>query len=67
MPKKPLKFFYRNWRGKCGYRTVEEPVMWYGSTQYHKNSQWFIRGYDLDKQNFRDFAVNDIIEFVREV
>ena len=44
MPKKPLKFFYRNWRGKCGYRTVEEPVMWYGSTQYHKNSQWFIRG-----------------------
>lgn len=67
MPNKPLKFFYRNWRGECGYRTVEGPVMWYGSTTYHKEFQWFIRGYDLEKQDFRDFAVNDIIEFVREV
>lgn len=59
-----LKFFYRNYKGVCGYRTVEGPTMWFGSTEFHKEMQWFIRGYDLDKEDFRDFAVKDIIEFI---
>lgn len=64
---KPLKFFYKNWKGEYGYRTVHDPIMWYGSTQYHKEPQWMIKGYDVDKDDIRDFAVNDIVEFVREV
>jgi len=65
--KRPLKFFYRNWRGEYGYRTVMDPTMWYGSTEFHKDPQWIMRAYDVEKDAFRDFAVNDIIEFIREV
>lgn len=59
-----LQFFYRNYKGVCGYRTVQEPVMWFGSTEFHKQPQWLMRAYDVDKGDMRDFAVKDIIEFI---
>lgn len=63
----PIKFYYKNWRGECGYRTIHgAPMFWYGESPYHKGEQWFIRAFDAEKQNaVRDFAVNDIIEFVK--
>lgn len=64
---KPLTFYYKNWRGEYGYRTVKEPTMWFGSTEFHKEEQWMIKAYDVEKDAIRDFAVNDIIEFIREV
>lgn len=63
----PLRFYYKNWKGKCGYRNVLDPKLWFGKTPYHKKPQWLMRAYDIDKGDVRDFAVNDIIEFVREV
>ena len=62
-----MKFYYRNYKGVCGYRTVLDPKFWFGSTEFHKEPQWLIRAYDIDKDAIRDFAVNDIIEFIREV
>lgn len=60
-----LKFYYRNYKGETGYRTVKGvPVFWYGSTEFHKANQWMIKAYDVDKDAVRDFAVKDIIEFV---
>ncbi|AXN57789.1 hypothetical protein KASHIRA_01340 [Serratia phage vB_SmaM-Kashira] len=60
-----IQFFYRNWRGECGYRKIKgTPQFWYGTSQYHKGAQWFIKAYDADKDDVRDFAVKDIIEFV---
>uniref|UniRef100_A0AAU8GFA3 Uncharacterized protein n=3 Tax=unclassified Seunavirus TaxID=2494210 RepID=A0AAU8GFA3_9CAUD len=44
-----------------------DPIMWFGSTEYHKEPQWMIKAYDVDKDDIRDFAVNDIVEFIREV
>ncbi|WNT48162.1 hypothetical protein SPLA5a_PHROGS00079 [Salmonella phage SPLA5a] len=41
--------------------------MWFGSTEYHKEPQWMIKAYDVEKDAIRDFAVNDIVEFIREV
>lgn len=62
----PIKFFYKNWRGECGYRTINgAPMFWYGESKYHEGPQWFIKAYDVDKQDIRDFAVLDIIEFVK--
>lgn len=64
----PIKFYYKNWRGEYGYRTVHGvPTFWYGNTQHHKDPQWFLRAFDADKQDFRDFAVNDIVEFIKEI
>lgn len=62
----PIRFYYRNWKGECGYRNVNgAPTMWYGESHYHKGPQWFLRAYDADKKEIRDFAVADIIEFVK--
>ena len=63
----PLRFYYKNWKGKCGYRNVLDPKLWFGTTPY---LIFFLKqktAYDIDKGDVRDFAVNDIIEFVREV
>lgn len=40
-------------------------MFWYGQTEYHKENQWFIKAYDVDKDDVRDFAVVDIIEFCK--
>lgn len=64
----PIRFFYRNWRGECGYRTIRGvPMFWYGESKFHKGPQWFIKAYDAEKDDIRDFAVSDIIEFVKEI
>lgn len=61
-----LRFFYKNWRGDSAYRTIKGvPVFWFGQTAYHKEPQWFIKAYDVDKDAVRDFALLDIIEFVK--
>ena len=61
-----LTFYYRNWKGEEGYRTVKGSLeMWFGESQYHKGPQWFMKGYDVAKGDFRDFAVLDIIQYVK--
>lgn len=61
-----IRFFYRNWKGECNYRNVKGvPMWWYGESPYHKGAQWFIRAHDVDKDDIRDFAVVDIIEFCK--
>lgn len=61
-----IRFFYRNWKGECGYRTIKgAPMFWYGESPYHKGAQWFIKAHDVDKDDIRDFAVVDIIEFCK--
>lgn len=60
-----MKFYYRNWRGETGYRAVTgTPVIWYGESSYHKGPQWFMKAYDVDKDDIRDFALKDIIEYL---
>lgn len=58
-----MSFYYRNWKGICAMRKVQDPKMWYGKTEFHKKMQWFIKAFDVEKQDFRDFAVSDIIHF----
>jgi hypothetical protein len=40
--------------------------MWYGHTEYHKEDQWLLKALDLDKNAERDFAVKDILRFIKE-
>lgn len=62
----PIKFYYKNWRGEYGYRNIAgSPQFWYGESPFHKGAQWFIKAYDADKQEIRDFAVADIVEFIK--
>lgn len=57
-----LKFYYKNYRGEQGVRSVQDPKWRYGSTEYHPTPQWLIDGFDLEKQDFRSYAAKDIVE-----
>lgn len=61
-----MVFFYRNWKGEQGYRRVVNPKIVYKESKYHKGMQFIIEAFDIDKQDFRDFAMCDIIEYIRE-
>lgn len=56
----PLVFVYRNYRGVVSTRRVLPATVWYGSSAWHTEPQWFLAGYDLDKRALRDFAFRDI-------
>jgi len=59
-----LLFEYKNWRNETGIRTVIPKEIWFGSTEFHKKEQWFLKAIDIDKSEERDFAVKDIIKFL---
>ena len=64
--KKPsLKFRYKNWQGETAIRSVVPIEIWYGHTQFHSRNQWLLKALDVDKNAERDFAVADIIEFLK--
>lgn len=55
-----IEFEYKNWEGKVSTRRVEPYRLWLGSTQWHPNPQMLLKALDLDKNEERDFAINDI-------
>lgn len=63
---KSVKIKYKNWKGEISIRNIYPDEVWYGSTEYHKEPQFLLSAWDIDKQAFRDFALIDIIEFIKE-
>ncbi len=63
---KPLHFTYRNYKGIISDRKVIPSSIYFGSTEYHKEAQWLLSGFDLDKMENRVFAVCDIIGFGKD-
>lgn len=61
-----MRFYYRNWKGEEGYRRVVNPEILYKESEYHKGMQFILRAFDLDKDDFREFAMADIIQYIRE-
>jgi len=60
-----LRFTYKNWKGVTEEREVKGvPVFWYGESAYHMGTQWFLRAFDTEKQDLRDFCMKDIIAFL---
>lgn len=56
----PLKFHYRNHEGNLATRRVKPIRIWHGKSPWHKGRQWFLRGYDLDRDAERDYALEDV-------
>lgn len=56
----PATFVYRNWRGEVATRTVTPQSLWFGSTEWHPEPQWFLKAIDRGKGAPRDFALRDI-------
>lgn len=60
----PLVFVYKNYAGKTSERTVIPVSTFYGVTEWHKQPQWFLHCFDLDKKQYRDFALKDAVSFL---
>lgn len=51
---------YTNYRGETKNRKVEVRHIWYGTTEYHPEPQWFAAVFDVKRGKFRDFAMKDM-------
>ena len=58
--KQIVKIIYTNYKGETAERTIIPLELWFGSTEYHKEEQWLLKAFDLEKKAERNFAVKDI-------
>lgn len=56
-----ITFKYTNWRRDTSVRTVIPQRLWYGKNEWHPSDQWFLHGFDVEKNEVRDFALLDIV------
>lgn len=50
---------YTNWRGEYAERTIRPLRLWFGSTEWHPEPQWFVKALDQAKDVERDLALKD--------
>lgn len=60
---KKVRILYTNWQGKTGYRNIIPKSIEYKSTEWHKEEQWILNAFDVDKEADRGFAIKDIKEW----
>ena len=60
---KQVRILYTNWQGKTGYRNIIPKSIEYKSTEWHKEEQWILNAFDVDKEADRGFAIKDIKEW----
>ena len=57
-----VKILYTNWKGVTSYRSIIPKSIEFKSTEWHKEKQWILNAFDIDKQADRGFALKDIKE-----
>lgn len=57
---KQTEILYINWRNEKAWRTIIPIEIWFGSTEWHKEKQWLLKAWDIEKDAERDFAIKDI-------
>lgn len=55
-----VRIVYTNYRGETAQRTVIPDNFWFGETEWHRGSQWFMDAYDIDRHAIRSFALADV-------
>ena len=55
-----MKIDYTNYRRERSTRIIEPYGIWFGSTEFHRQRQWLLSAWDVEKQVDRDFAMADI-------
>ena len=58
-----VKILYTNWKGVTAYRNIIPKSIEFKSTEWHKEKQWILNAFDIDKQADRGFALKDIKEW----
>ncbi len=57
---KQITITYLNHRGAITERNIIPVELWYGVNEWHDYEQWFMKAYDTDKQDTRDFALANL-------
>lgn len=60
-PEQEFSAWYRNYKGEVQWRIILPIEIWYGSTEWHKGDQWFLKAFDPQKGEQRDFALTDFL------
>jgi len=63
---KSIKVKYKNWKGEISIRTIVPVFIYYSHTDFHKEDQWLMDVWDVDKDAERTYAMQDIIEFIKD-
>lgn len=56
-----LRVVYKNHRGEISERLISLDALFFGTTRWHPEPQWFLRAWDFDKKAQRDFAMRGFI------
>ena len=57
---KKIKILYTNWKGKTKIRQIIPKELVFTSNEWHKEEQWCLVAFDLEKEADRTFACKDI-------
>lgn len=55
----PVTLTYTNWRHETADRSILPLGIWFGSTDWHPEKQWFLKAVDARSGALRDFALRD--------
>jgi predicted DNA-binding transcriptional regulator YafY len=55
-----VRILYTNYKGETAYRNIVPDKIWFGATDWHKEPQWLLDAFDLEKEAVRNFALKDI-------
>jgi hypothetical protein len=59
----PIKVRYTNYRGETAVRTIVPMSFYFGSTEYHKEEQWLVKLWDVERAAERIYALREITEW----
>lgn len=60
---KKVTILYTNYKGETRYREIIPKSIEYKSTDWHKEEQWILNAFDIEKNADRGFAIKDIKEW----
>jgi len=60
---KKIKIRYKNHRGETGIREIIPIEIVFDSSNYHKEKQWLLKAFALDRKEERMFALKEIQEW----
>lgn len=59
----PTLIDYVNWKGEREPRNIIPRRIFFGSNEWHKESQYLLEAWDMDKEAMRTFALSGIIKW----
>ena len=51
---------YKNYRGETSVRRIRPLSQRFGSNEWHKEPQWLLLAFDVEKNANREFALSDM-------